>query len=267
MTGNPAPPPRIHVIPATGCDKALVLRRGPTMRVASILWDRKRGAIELGQWLHARIYEHRCDLSPDAQHMIIFARHGLKNWTAISRAPWLTAVGYYPQEGTWYGGGAFTDDGRVSFNGWTSDDAMPDDLIAAAPGAYPSGTDGFHMGGLFPAMMQERGWKIDGGARYDVRLSKKLPSEWRLGLRFEHGFRSAGTMLDHVYTLERKEQAADCADWEWAEPWGKGVQFASKGALWFVPFTKAGLGEAEMIYDFNDMMFENREAPYEGVTR
>lgn len=67
--------------------------------------------------------------------------------------------------------------------------------------------------------------------------------------------------------MERKEQAAECADWEWAEPWDKGVQFASKGALWFVPFTKAGLGEAEMIYDFNDMMFENREAPYEGVTR
>lgn len=267
MTGNPAPPPRIHVIPATGCDKALVLRRGPSMQVASCMWDRKHGKVELGQWLKSRIYEHRCDLSPDAQHMIIFARHGDKNWTAISHAPWLTAVGYYPQAGTWGGGGAFTPDGKVIFNTPFVNPAMPGRLVAAAPDACASHTDGLHMGGTYPAMMRARGWRDDSETPRDTRLSKELPRGWTLHLRLGVGVRSASKIPEPIYTLQRKDQVIETHDWEWAEPWGKGIQFAAKGALWFVPFTKAGLGEAEMIYDFNGMEFENREAPYRGIKR
>lgn len=265
MKGQKAPPPRLHVIPATGCDKALVLRRGPTMRVASCLWDRKRGTVELGQWLQARIFEHRCDLSPDGQHMIIFARRGGKSWTAISRAPWLTAIFYSPKSDTWHGGGAFDDKGRVFFNGLSVEGRLEDNLMHAPPGAYPHATDGFHMGGLFPAMLQARGWDIEGGTGYATQLSKALQRGWTLRVRFEHGARSASTILDHVYTLERKDQTVETTDWEWAEPWDNGVQFARAGALWFAPFTKAGMGNAEMIHDFTDMVFENREAPYEGI--
>ncbi len=259
------PPPRLHVIPATSCNKALVLRRGPTMHVASCLWDRVTGEVELGQWLKARIFEHRSDLSPDGRHMIIFARRGGKAWTAISQAPWLTALAYYPQDGTWFGGGAFTPEGDVFLNGSSQHDAMPGGLRIAPPDAYPSGTDGFHMGGFFPAMMQARGWQHDSGTRYDVKLSKEVSRGWRLHLRFEHGFRSARSVLDHVYTLEREGQTIRCDGWEWAERWKTGLQVAAKGALWFVPFTKPGLGEPQMIHDFNDMTFESREAPYEGI--
>lgn len=265
MTGQPPPPPRLHIIPATGSDKALVLRRGPTMRVASCLWDRKRGTVELGQWLQARIFEHRCDLSPDGTHMIIFARRGGKNWTAISRAPWLTAVGYYPQASTWGGGGAFVDNARVIFNSPFVNPDMPDGLIAAASDAHPASTDGFHMGGSYPAMMQARGWRDGGGTPKDPRLSKDLPRGWTLHLRFGLGVRSPSKIREPIYGLERKDQTIETGDWEWAEPWGKGVQFARNGALWFAPFTKAGLGSAEIIHDFTDMVFENREAPYEGI--
>jgi hypothetical protein len=56
--------PRLHVIPATGCDKALVLRRGPSGQVASLLWNRRDGSLALGQWLKGRIYEHRSICRP-----------------------------------------------------------------------------------------------------------------------------------------------------------------------------------------------------------
>ncbi len=261
----PAPPARLHVIPAIGCDKALVLRRGPTMRVASCLWDRKHGTVELGQWLQARIFEHRSDLSPDGQHMIIYARRGGRSWTAISRAPWLTALAYYPQSDTWFGGGAFTGRGDVFFNGIGASDPMPDGLRLAEPDAYPSATDGFHMGGLFAAMMQARGWQNDGGAGYDVRLSRPAPASWSLQLRFKHGFRSSALLLDPVYCLQREDVALDCPDWEWAEPWGTGLQFASDGCLWFAQLTNSGLGDTDLIHNFNGMTFENVEAPYKGI--
>jgi hypothetical protein len=139
-------PPRLHVIPATGCDKALVLRRGPSGQVASLLWDRRDGSLSLGHWLKGRIYEHRCDLSPDGRHMIVFAGKGGRYWTAISRAPWLTALHIEPQGSTWFGGGAFTRQGRVFFNGAQAPDGLPDRLRPAPATAYPHGTEGFHEG-------------------------------------------------------------------------------------------------------------------------
>lgn len=263
----PPPPPRLHVIPATGCDRALVLRRGPTMQVAACLWDRATGLVTLGQWLKARIYEHRSDLSPDGRHMIICARRGGRSWTALSRAPWLRALAFYPKTDTWFGGGAFTRDGAVFFNGMEVAGALPDGLRKAERDAYPSATDGFHIGGLFAAMMAARGWRIEGGTRYDVRLGKGLEDGWRLGLRFAQGYRSAAPILDHVYTLEQGDDAVDCAAWEWAEPWPGGVQYAAQGALWFLPRSPRGWDAPTLIHDFAAMTYESRQAPYEGVSR
>ena len=261
--------PRLHVIPAMACDKALILRRGPTDQVASILWNRSTGEFQLGQWLRGRIYEHRSDLSPDGRHMIIFAGKGVHWWTALSRAPWLTALGFLPQDHTWYGGGAFTPDGAYWLNGGGafSQDA-PDGLAQADPASYPHGTDGFHMGGLYVAMMERRGWTHVGGERYEARLEKPLAEGWRLALGFGIGGKNRSIIANRYQLLDSDgRQATDTQDWEWAEPWRDGVQFAARGALCFAELTEAGLGEERRIHDFADMTFEAREAPYQGVER
>ena len=56
----------------------------------------------MGQWFKGRIYEKRCDLSPDGTKLIYFAQkintRTLNDpkysyaWTAISRPPYLTAL-------------------------------------------------------------------------------------------------------------------------------------------------------------------------------
>lgn len=48
----------------------MVIRRGPSKSVATLLWDRKRNTFHMGQWLKGRIYERRCDLSPDGKYLI-----------------------------------------------------------------------------------------------------------------------------------------------------------------------------------------------------
>lgn len=255
--------PRLHVIPATGCKLALVLRRGPSRRVASLLWDRASGEVTLGQWLKGRIYEHRSDLSPDGRHMIVFAGDGQHWWTAISRAPFLRALSFVPQDHTWHGGGAFDADGRVFFNGRHPPDTLPDKLRPAPTNAFPHGTDGVHMGGLYAARMALRGWSDGGGEGYQQEMVKPASKGWTLRQAITLGARDRG-LVSNSYTLQR-EDAEIPTDWEWAEPWKNGVQVASRGALWFLPLTEAGPGEPSLIHDFNAMEFAAIAAPYEGL--
>src|SRR5512137_1328983 len=102
---KPTPPARLHVILAREAPLALVIRRGPAKQVCTILWNRRTDEFTLGQWLKGRIYEDRCDLSPDGRYFIYFAFGGrpqrqYKAWTAVSRAPWLKAIALYSKGST-----------------------------------------------------------------------------------------------------------------------------------------------------------------------
>jgi len=96
---------------------AVILRRGPTRWVELILWDTKKDLFQRGQWFHGRVYEERCDLSPDGTKFIYFAaKYGGKRdadmpgtWTAISKPPYFTALALWPGIGAWGGGGRFLD--------------------------------------------------------------------------------------------------------------------------------------------------------------
>ncbi|WP_227286882.1 hypothetical protein [Boseongicola sp. H5] len=259
--------PRLHVIPAIGCHKALVLRRGPTDQVASLLWDRDSGAVALGQWLHGRIHEYRSDLSPDARHMIVFAGTGARWWTAISRAPWLTALSVRMQGDAWHGGGAFTPEGRIWLNGAEPLSDPPDGLRAAKVDAYPHATDGIHMGGLYLAMMGARGWTHAKGDACQAELVKPVADGWQVILRFEIGQKNRA-LISNRYVLMRSDGVEmPQPDWEWAEPWGGGLQLARDGALWFAKPGKDGLEELAQIHDFKGLKFVARPAPYAGVNR
>jgi hypothetical protein len=81
-----------------------------------ILWNTAADTFEHGAWFRGRLYEERCDLSPDGKLFLYFALQGRKwgttykgAWTAVSRAPWLEAIVLWPQGHTWGGGGRFVD--------------------------------------------------------------------------------------------------------------------------------------------------------------
>jgi hypothetical protein len=102
------------VIPARQKPVALILRRGPSAWYHLIRWDTAKDQFEHGAWFRGRIYEERCDLSPDGELFLYFALQGRRwsssykgAWTAVSRAPWLHALTLWPQGHTWGGGGRF----------------------------------------------------------------------------------------------------------------------------------------------------------------
>jgi len=78
--------------------------------VLALRWWLDHDRLEPGQWFNGRIYERRCDLSPDGDLLIYFAakwQAPFETWTAVSRTPYLTALALWPKGDAWGGGGLF----------------------------------------------------------------------------------------------------------------------------------------------------------------
>lgn len=121
MPGS-ADPCRLSVYLARDARVAAILRRGPSEWAQLALWDRDGDRVEPGQWFHGRVYERRCDLSPDGRLFVYFAaKHGRRSdpddigeaWTALSRPPYFTALTLWTNLGSWYGGGVFESDRKL----------------------------------------------------------------------------------------------------------------------------------------------------------
>lgn len=116
MSTSTEPSCRLFVLLAREASTAVILRRGPSKRVAIIAWDRTDDTFRVGQWFFGRLYERRCDLSPDGRLFAYFAARyqgELGTWTAISRPPFLTALALWQNGSGWGGGGLF--DGPRAF--------------------------------------------------------------------------------------------------------------------------------------------------------
>jgi hypothetical protein len=103
---------------------AVVVRRGPASWAQLTLWDTQRDEFTPGAWFRGRIYEDKCDLSPDGQLFVYSALQGRRSrtstthcWTAVSRPPWLHALVLWPMGTTYGGGGRFVGNRRLVLRG------------------------------------------------------------------------------------------------------------------------------------------------------
>ncbi len=119
-------PARLFAILAREAHVAVILRRGPSNWVQVILWHVDTDVFEFGQWFRGRIFERRCDLSPDGTRFVYFARkmsgrtindaEYTYSWTAISKPPYLTALALWPKGDSWNGGGLFINNNILWLN-------------------------------------------------------------------------------------------------------------------------------------------------------
>jgi hypothetical protein len=154
-----APPCRLFVIPARDAPVAAVLRRGPSRWCQVIRWDTERDEFTDGAWFKGRIYEERCDLSPDGELFVYFCHGGRSrpgytdSWTAVSRLPWLFALALWPSGTTYGGGGRFADKRSLILRNGKHDKPHPDHL--------PNGLD-----------------LVDGDVRYHASLDEVAGADW-----------------------------------------------------------------------------------------
>ena len=272
-------PPRLHALLAREAPYAVVIRRGPSKTVCLIGWDRRTDKFKVGQWMRARIYERRSDLSPDGKHFIYFAMNGRwstkvrGSWTAVSRAPCLKALALWAKGDCWHGGGLFIDDRRY----WLNDGYGHAPLLASSRlTAHPSWRLRSYHGGecLTPYYnrLQRDGWTLRAdppsarSAESPDVFDKPAAQGWTLR-KFCHAAIGApqgkGVYYDrHALVRSETGETLEFPDWEWADLDGKRLVWAEGGKLHAAKLCRGGLREERVLHDFNGMSFEPIAAPY-----
>ena len=124
-----APRTTMFVILARDAPVAAILRRGPSKQVQLIAWSLRNDTFEEGQWFKGRVYERRCDLSPDGTRLLYFAskqRPPYYCWTAVSKVPYFTAMAMWPKTDTYGGGGLFDAASTLSLNHYEDPSELAD---------------------------------------------------------------------------------------------------------------------------------------------
>jgi len=266
------------VLLAREAPTGLVIRRGPSKQVCTLLWNRERDIFQIGQWLKGRIYARRTDLSPDGRYFIYFAMNGRwqsatkGSWTAISRTPYLKAIALFPKGDCWNGGGLFTSNNHY----WLNHSCGQDQLTATKEVLRdkqfrPDQNYGNESTGVYYPRLMRDGWKLVGTkehARWNqvTIFEKPLIKGWLLR-KLAHAEVNSGPGKscywdEHELIHAKSSQPIRCPEWEWAELDGKRLVWASEGKLFAARLTAAGLTNEHELYDFNEMKFEAIEAPY-----
>lgn len=267
---------RLHVLLARAAPLGLVIRRGPSKQVCTILWDRRRDKFQIGQWLKGRIYERRSDLSADGRYFLYFAMNGRwqseakGSWTAISRTPYLKAIALFPKGDCWHGGGLF----NPNHTYWLNDGCGHSELrntreVMRNRKSQPAEHFGGECPGVYYPRLLRDGWKHvhtrSAGDPIDV-FDKPLIKGWMLR-KLAHSDINAdpGKSVywdEHELFQPAPNKQIKCPTWEWADIDGKRLVWASKGKLFAARLTDAGLLDEHELFDFNEMSFVAIEAPY-----
>lgn len=271
-------PARLHVLLAREASTAVVLRRGPSRHVAAIGWDRKTDRFKVAQWLYGRIYERRSDLSPDGKHLIYFAMNGrwesqVKGaWTAVSKAPYLKALGLFAKGDCWHGGGLFLSSKEYWLNDGYGHESLQDDSRLKRARGYPwKESYGGECPGVYYLRLQRDGWAMkytapDGKGGNVTLFEKRVSAHWRLRKRaYATLFRPIGRGCyfdEHELWNSRTEVGLAFPDWEWAEVDGGRLVWAQDGKLFSGRVGPRGLGSVKELCDFNSLCFQRLGAPY-----
>lgn len=266
---------RLHVLLASDAPIGLIIRRGPSKSVATVLWNRDTDDFHVGQWLKGRIYERRSDLSPDGQFLIYFAMNGKwlseskGSWTAISRSPYLKAIAIFPKGDCYNGGGLWTGKNTYWANGCGS--VYRDTAEVQRVEFKPFGGVGSECLSVYYPRLIRDGWKLteslEGSEAGMVNVfEKQIDREWSLCKIAHAQTRSSegkGCYWDeHRIVNTNLGIQLDYPDWEWAEIDGQRLVWAAGGKLYSGTMGFRGLACETELYDFNPMKFRLIKAPY-----
>ena len=267
-------PARLHVLFARHSRTAVIIRRGPSKSVCTVLWDRNRNTFKLGQWMRGRIYERRCDLSSDGKYLIYFAMNGRwksetrGSWTAISRAPYLKALALFGKGDCWNGGGLFLSNHTYWLNEGCGHTELKETNEVRRHATYsPDAWYGGECLTVYYNRLKRDGWVMKSEDHHGAALFEKiLPGSWTLRkLAFaEIGAPPGRGCYWDAHELKHEPTGKLLAfpEWEWADFDRRRVVWAANGQLRSAGLRRGELVDEKLLHDFNGMNFQAIAAPY-----
>lgn len=271
-------PARLHLLIPRNSNNGIVIRRGPSKQVCILNWNRSNNKFTLSQWLKGRIYERRCDISPSGKYWIYFAMNGRwqsevkGSWTAIAKVPWLKAIELLPKGDCWHGGGLFIDDKSYWLNdGYGHESLFTSKEITRNKSYQPQKYYGGECLNVYFNRLQRDGWNLINNRRKEkwheeTIFEKELAYDWKIQKICYAQLGSSpgkGCYWDEHQLLDCNGNIFSKKKWEWADWLDNVIVFAENGCLNQIVIAKdRKLSEVQLIHDFNDYKFENRQAPY-----
>lgn len=265
-------PCRLFVYLARDAPVGVVLRRGPSDWVRLSRWSLADDAFEHGQWMRARVYERRSDLSPDGSLFVAFVRGtpdapgpNRDSWIAVSRPPWFTALALWFVGGTYGAGGVFLDRRTL----WTGSAPSPPDIGDVPPwfrmesgvgAVQPDRTNDWTDRTVWHHRLRRDGWQAVDTARLTwERRHPREPRTLRMNVRTALAFGAFGGryLIDYEVDEPSGETIAvgraTWADWD-----ARGrLIVARDGRLLDVPPT----GSPRVLANFNEHQPKPEPAP------
>ena len=270
--------PRIEILVARAAPYALIVRHGPRYHTCTIGWDLTNDTFTLGQWINARVTPN--DLSPDGRHFIYSGyrpwewqrEDGMQDWVAISRTPYLKAIGLW-QCGFGGGRGKFIDNRhyQLGINNQT-ELASPTELELwqdADAGDYSYET---HMHRTLNRSDTRDGWTFKRGfpisdLRPKCNLYEKPIAN---GHVLQYYYYCGGKPVPNMGTRDGDYQLVEAVNveiiagigWHWADAINNRLLWLKNAQLFATSADPLDLQNASLLYDMNDMQFECIAAPY-----
>jgi hypothetical protein len=281
---------RLYVILAREAPLALIFRRGPSNCVLTLQWNTRKHEFRMGQWFRGRIYERRCDLSPSGDKLVYFAanwRAPFRSWTAVSRAPFLTALALWPKGDAWGGGGLFESEDVVKLNHRSGEMKQAENM--ALPPQIAVGELGSHSGHgeddpIHSMRLQRDGWLLNRSAKmktpdWDARVAWQFdePTIWTkshgdysiqsilLGIKERNG---PWYILEHRISNAEGEVVMDIGRSDWAD-WSQSgeILFAKDGCIYRVKVGKrGGPTTPRLLINLSELEFEPLPPPQRATT-
>ena len=245
----------------------VVIRRGPSDWARLSLWQTVSDEVEHGAWFHGRLYERRCDISPDGRLFVAFLRKGSPlredgeaSWLAVSRPPHLSALALWWVGSTWHGGGVFVEADRL----WTGFGAQAPDQGSAPQWLHlvddlpvADGTREWTERTVLVNRLHAAGWTRDEAAPVET-WRRPIPSGGQL-VRLEHppDLGRPGGMWHPEFAVERDDElhVLDRATWADVDQSGRVVLTREGTIATWEP------GGVTVLVDLTDQRPEPRQPP------
>jgi hypothetical protein len=289
---------RLFILLASEAPVGVILRRGPSGQVLLIRWNLEQDTFEEGQWLKGRVYERRCDLSPDGELLLYFAadqRRSMSSWTAVSRPPYFTALALWPKNNTYGGGGIFVSGTKLLLDRqeWEKSEiaegfSIPGWLDVGLLGRS-GGWEDFDLSSPWSLRLRRDGWNLiqsPTGTKDEFGVSMRLeldpPLLWEkahpiqaaefaiqmtiLGI----GGESRPAVVTEYRVIGRDGYVGHVGESDWAD-WSRNgdLLFAQSGRLFSLSYKNGRFGpieEGKVIADFDGLEFRRCEAPNKAKT-